>query len=240
MNGISSKAAGGLENNKKYIGNELQHNEFTDGSGLKFYDFNARTYDQQLGRFIQLDPLSEEQDQESWSPFHYSYNNPIIFSDPDGELPIIPYAAYRVVRALIYLASPKGNGFPIRFYLKQTINDNTTIVATLPLLMPKKVVAPDKTEDGGFFSRKLKSVSKEAETESKSTTNTKKDRVLDQKSGEKAQNQTEGIEKAQDKAKKEAPSGEKQNKIKSVKKSEQNLKNELKNVKSLKDVIEKF
>jgi|LakMenE01Jun11ns_1017448.scaffolds.fasta_scaffold9941209_5 RHS repeat-associated protein len=88
MAGISSKALsfGSPENKKAYNGNELQSKEFTDGSGLDAYDFNARAYDQQIGRFIQIDPLFE-QDQESLNPFHFSYNNPIRFNDPDGRAP---------------------------------------------------------------------------------------------------------------------------------------------------------
>jgi RHS repeat-associated protein len=88
MAGISSKAAGGLINKKGYNGNEIQNKEFSDGSGLELYDFNARTYGQQIGRFIQIDPESEEADQESWSPYHFGYNNPINNSDPDGRTPI--------------------------------------------------------------------------------------------------------------------------------------------------------
>jgi RHS repeat-associated protein len=86
MQGISSEtlSVGQPENKRGYNGNELQSKEFSDGTGIDVYDFNARTYDQQLGRFIQPDPLFES-GQESFNPYHFSYNNPIRFSDPDGN-----------------------------------------------------------------------------------------------------------------------------------------------------------
>lgn len=87
MAGISSKAAGSLDNKKEYNGNELQNKEFSDGSGLEMYDFNARTYDQQLGRFIQIDPLTDDENQEGVSPYYFSNNNPIRFTDADGKAP---------------------------------------------------------------------------------------------------------------------------------------------------------
>ena len=108
MAGISSKAAGkgldcGCGNKKGYNGNEIQAKEFSDGSGLDVYDFNARTYDQQIGRFIQIDPLAEEAGQDALTPYHFSGNNPSTFNDPDGKCPwcIVP-----IVIGLLLAAEP--------------------------------------------------------------------------------------------------------------------------------------
>lgn len=55
MAGISSKAAGGLENKKKFVGQELD-----DDLGINLYQFTFRNYDCQIGRFIQIDPLADK------------------------------------------------------------------------------------------------------------------------------------------------------------------------------------
>jgi len=99
MAGISSKLligeSGndcGCPNKLGFNGNEAQGREFTFEQGLNFYDFNARTYEQQLGRFSQIDPKSSEFGQEALSPYHFGVNNPVRYSDPTGECPwcIIP------------------------------------------------------------------------------------------------------------------------------------------------------
>ncbi|PKV52423.1 RHS repeat-associated protein [Aquimarina sp. MAR_2010_214] len=52
---------------------------------LEWLDFSARNYDSALGRWMNIDPLAEAY--YEWSPYNYSYNSPLKFTDPTGMGP---------------------------------------------------------------------------------------------------------------------------------------------------------
>ncbi|QND81034.1 VCBS repeat-containing protein [Pseudoxanthomonas mexicana] len=59
--------------------------EYVDGTQV--IHMNGRIYDQQLGRFLQPDPVIQEPtNAQSWNAYTYVFNNPLAYTDPSGNI----------------------------------------------------------------------------------------------------------------------------------------------------------
>lgn len=64
--------------------NGMENDDEVSGSGNSL-DFGARIYDPRVGRWLSRDPM--EKMLVPWSPYAFSLDNPIYFTDPAGEIP---------------------------------------------------------------------------------------------------------------------------------------------------------
>jgi RHS repeat-associated protein len=74
-----------LSGGYRYGFNGKENDNEVKGEGNQ-QDYGMRMYDGRIGKFLSVDPLAEKGPQ--YSPYSAFFNNPIIFTDPDGRWPI--------------------------------------------------------------------------------------------------------------------------------------------------------
>ena len=95
MAAICDRAFGKQQNYYHYQGNEMQNQEWYDGTGLEEYDFHARYYDQQLGVWHNQDPAGQFS-----SPYLAMGDSWVNGTDPDGSWFIIDDFAVGFIKGL--------------------------------------------------------------------------------------------------------------------------------------------
>ncbi|WP_164914066.1 DUF6443 domain-containing protein [Aquimarina sediminis] len=77
-NNIISSLGNSTAQKYGYNGKELE-----EDLGLNWHGYGARNYDATIGRWMNIDPLTEKYYDKS--SYNYSLNNPVFFVDPDGR-----------------------------------------------------------------------------------------------------------------------------------------------------------
>jgi RHS repeat-associated protein len=117
---IENLGTGGSDIAYRYNGKELNPD-------LNLYDYGARWYDHAVGRFLSIDPLADQM--PDWSPYSYTFNNPISYTDPTGMYPELTREDYDMGRARLLtcdgcglLSDPGNSGLKALVQNSEQIN----------------------------------------------------------------------------------------------------------------------
>ena len=107
-----------------------------EATGL--YNFRARYYDPETGRFMSYDPIELiEMEPESSNPYQFVYNNPHVYSDPTGMMTITEVNASQIVSDI--LATIRANA---AMEIRQLIIERAQGIATDALVGLIKTIVP--------------------------------------------------------------------------------------------------
>lgn len=99
-------------NDNKYLYNQKElQDDVLSSTGLNWYDYGARMYDPQLGRWHVVDPLAEKY--YSFSLYNYVLNSPIKYIDPDGKRVVLaggPANRHVSAKTLMQIAATNRGG----------------------------------------------------------------------------------------------------------------------------------
>ncbi len=107
-----------------------------------YYYYGARYYNPRVSLWLNVDPLAEKM--PSWSPYTYTFNNPIKFIDPDGNEPKSPWGRYydSLTGKLVY-DDGKNDG---KVYIRSQVTQ-AYVTRTVDTYIGQENQIPDKTAE---------------------------------------------------------------------------------------------
>ena len=143
-------------NNYRYGFNGKENDNDVKGTGNE-QDYGARVYDSRIGRFLSIDPLTNNYPYNT--PYSFAANSPIAFIDQDGQFPI--WTHYQLTyNALIRAKIDKATAKEIAHYASTYADHPTPVILAI-----NQALAANNLTWGGVLSYNEKKYGSYHETE---------------------------------------------------------------------------